>query len=273
MATQLRDELVYGVRQPCCRFGRRKHGLRTPDAPIHARFGVGLVLLGAVVGVFLTVSSVHAQHLPRGAKPETVEPDPSYFTIARLKYPGGGDWYWGSSALPNLLNYIAENTNISVNKEEVRVEISSDRLFNYPFLWATGHGNIHFSDEEIERLRRYLLGGGFLFINDSYGLNPAVQREVKRLFPDRPFVELPFAHPIYHCWFDLPNGLPKIHEHDRKPPQGFAVLDGDRVILFYAYESDIGDGWEDQQVHNDPPEKREAALRMGVNLACYVLTR
>jgi hypothetical protein len=202
-----------------------------------------------------------------------VEPDPSHFTIARLKYPGGGDWYWGSSALPNILAFIEENTNIPVNSAEVRVEIRSDRLFDYPFLYASGHGNIHFSAEDLDRLRRYLLGGGFLFINDSYGMDKAVRREMARLFPDRQPVELPFSHPIYHCFYDFPNGLPKIHEHDNQPPQGLGILDGDRVILFYAYESDIGDGWEDPQVHNDPPHKREAALKMGANLACYVLTR
>jgi len=230
-------------------------------------------VLGLLIGGVFVVYPVMAQRRVQRLPDTTVEPDPSHFTVARLKYPGGGDWYWGSSALPNLLDYIAEHTNIPVNNEEVRVEVKSDRLFNYPFLFVTGHGNIHFSDDDLVRLRRYLLGGGFLFINDSYGMDQGVRREIKLLFPDRPLVELPFSHPIYHCYYDFPNGLPKIHEHDNNPPQGFAILDGERVILFYAYESDIGDGWEDPQVHNDPPAKREAALRMGVNLACYALTR
>jgi hypothetical protein len=228
----------------------------------------GLVIAGTVCG-----PPAFAQRQPLVGEKAEIAPDPSYFTVARLQYPGGGDWYWGSSALPNLLDFISENTNIPVNEEEVRVEIRNDRLFDYPFLYATGHGNIHFSDEDLERLRRYLLGGGFLLINDSYGMDQAVRREVARLFPDRPLVELPFSHPIYHCYFDFPNGLPKIHEHDNKPPQGFAVLDGERVMLFYVYEADIGDGWEDPQVHKDPPQKRDAALKMGANLACYALTR
>ncbi len=223
-----------------------------------------------------TISTAPAQAQRRqlvNTRAETdIEPDPSYFTVARLKYPGGGDWYWGSSALPNLLSFIEENTNIPVNSEEARVEIRNDRLFDYPFLYASGHGNISFSDEDLERMRRYLLGGGFLFINDSYGMDKAVRREVARLFPNRQLVELPFSHPIYHCFYDFPNGLPKIHEHENKPPQGFAILDGERVILFYAFESDIGDGWEDPQVHNDPSHKRDAALKMGANLACYALT-
>jgi len=223
--------------------------------------------------VFLAADPVSAQRGVPTSQTADVEPYPSYFTIARLKYPGGGDWYWGSSALSNVLRYIEQNTTIPVNLKEERVEVRSDRLFDYPFLFATGHGNIHFSDEEIERLRRYLLGGGFLFINDSYGMDKAMRREIARLFPDRPLVELPFSHPIYHCFYDFPNGLPKIHEHDNKPPQGFGILDGERVVLFYVYEADIGDGWEDPQVHNDPPAKREQALRMGVNLACYALSR
>ena len=225
-----------------------------------------LITLGAA-----SLSAQTQRNLSAGA-PTEIKPDPSYFTVARLKYPGGGDWYWGSSALPNLLSYIEKNTNIPVNSDEVRVEVRDDRLFEYPFLYATGHGNVHFSDEDIERLRRYLLGGGFLFFNDSYGMDQSIRREVQRLFPDRALVELPFSHPIYHCYYDFPNGLPKIHEHDNKPAQGFAILDGERVILFYAYEADIGDGWEDPQVHNDPPPKRDAALRMGTNLAFYALT-
>ncbi len=232
-----------------------------------------LIVLGFLLTCVLWSSPLMAQRGGGGRRAAPVTPDPSYFTIARLKYPGGGDWYWGSSALPNLLNYIVEKTNIPVNTEEVRVEVRSDRLFDYPFLFVTGHGNIHFSDDDIERLRRYLRGGGFLFINDSYGMDRAVHREVKRIFPDRSLVELPFSHPIYHSFYDFPHGLPKIHEHDKKPPQGFAILEEERVVLFYAYESDIGDGWEDPQVHNDPPAKREAALKMGVNLACYALTR
>jgi hypothetical protein len=198
--------------------------------------------------------------------------DPSHFTVARLHYSGGGDWYWGSSAIPNLLDFIEQNTGIPVNHEEVRVKPSEDRLFYFPFVLATGHGNIRFSDEEIENMRRYLTSGGFWLINDSYGMDQAVRRELKRIFPDRELVELPYSHPIYQTPYEFPDGPPKIHEHDGKPPRGYAILDGERVVVFYLYESDIGDGWEDPQVHNDPPAVRRAALRMGTNIAIYALT-
>jgi hypothetical protein len=197
--------------------------------------------------------------------------NPSAFTIARLKYGGGGDWYWGSSAIPNMLKFLKENTNIPVNEEEVRVSIMDDDLFSYPFLFMTGHGNIKFTDNELDRLRNYLTHGGFLFANDSYGLKKAFFREMKRVFPDKDLVELPFGHGIYHCYYDFPDGLPKIHKHDGKPPQGFGIFYEGRLIVFFVYESDIGDGWEDPQVHNDPPEKREAALKMGANIVTWAL--
>jgi hypothetical protein len=171
-----------------------------------------------------------------------------------------------------LLDYIAANTDIAVSKEEVRVKPSDPKLFSYPFIFCTGHGNIHFSDEEVITMRRYLTGGGFWHINDSYGMDPAIRRELKRIFPDRELVEIPYSHPVFQSPFSFPNGVPKIHEHNGKPPQAFGIFDGDRLVVFYDYESDIGDGWEDPQVHKDPPEKREAALRMGCNLAFYALT-
>jgi len=203
---------------------------------------------------------------------ESVNQNPSAFTIARLKYAGGGDWYWGSSAIPNMLNFLKENTNIPVKDEEVRVSLMDEELFSYPFLYLTGHGNIRFTDRELERLRDYLTHGGFLFANDSYGLKDAFFREIKRLFPDKEPVELPFSHGIYNCFYRFPNGLPKIHKHDEKPPQGFGIFHQGRLVIFFVYESDIGDGWEDPQVHNDPPEKREAALKMGVNIITWPLS-
>ncbi len=219
-------------------------------------------------------SSAYAQ--ARVAEPgsdlEKSSADPSTFTVARLHYPGGGDWYWGSSALPNLLEFIAQETGIPVNNEEIRVRPSEDRLFEYPFIFATGHGTMRFSEEDLIRMRRYLTGGGFWLINDSYGMEESVRRELKRIFPDRELVELPFSHPIYHTPFEFPDGPPKIHEHDDKPSRGYAILDGDRVVVYFVVESDIGDGWEDPQVHKDPPSKREAALRMGANVAVYALT-
>ncbi len=197
--------------------------------------------------------------------------NPSAVTIARLRYDGGGNWYWGRSAIPNMHKFLAENTSIPVNDIEINVRATDADLFKYPYLFLTGHGNISFSDNEATALRIYLENGGFLFANDSYGLARAFRREMKKIFPDREFVELPFTHPIYHSRYDFPNGLPKIHKHDEKPPQGFGIIIDERVCVFFAYESDIGDGWEDPEVYNDPSEKRLAALRMGANLVTYAL--
>jgi len=198
--------------------------------------------------------------------------DPSAVTIARLKYDGGGNWYWGNSAIPNMHKFLADNTAIEVDDHEAIVTATDPELFRYPFLFLTGHGNIRFSDDEVTALRTYLENGGFLFANDSYSLNDAFRREMARVFPDKQLVELPFSHPIYHQIYDFPNGLPKIHQHDGKPPQGFAIIIDGRVAVFYDYESDIGDGWEDAEVYNDPPEKHLAALRLGANLVTYALT-
>lgn len=208
--------------------------------------------------------------LPRSQTPLTV--DPSAITVTRLHYGGGGDWYWGSSALPNFLKFIKENSNFPVDTEEKTVQIMDDNLFRFPFLFATGHGVLKFSDEEKARLRTYLTGGGFLFLNDSYGMDKNLRKEIANLFPERELAELPFDHPIYHSYFDFSSGPPKIHEHDGKPAQGFGVTLNGRLVLYYLYESDIGDGWEDPQVHNDPPQKREAALKMGMNIVVYALT-
>jgi len=193
-------------------------------------------------------------------------------TIARLKYPGGGDWYWGSSALPNLIEYIRGNTGIPVNKDEVRIELSDNSLFNYPFLFMTGHGNVNFRADELETLRKYLAAGGFLLANDSYGMRKAFFREMKKLFPEQEPRELPFNHGVFSCYYKFPNGLPKIHKHDDKPPQAFGWFVGERLVVLFVFESDIGDGWEDPRVHNDPPEKRTAALQMGTNILIWALT-
>jgi hypothetical protein len=198
--------------------------------------------------------------------------DPSAVTITRLRYDGGGNWYWGPSAIPNMHKFLKENTPIRVINKDVIVKATDPELFKYPFLFLTGHGNIRLSDDEVTALRTYLENGGFLFANDSYSLDQAFRREMKRVFPDKDLVELPFSHPIYHCHYDFPNGLPKIHEHDGKPAQGFGIILNDRVVVFYAYESDIGDGWEDHEVYNDPIEKHIAALKMGANLVTYALT-
>ncbi|GMQ81705.1 MAG: DUF4159 domain-containing protein [Rhodothermia bacterium] len=194
------------------------------------------------------------------------------FRVARVKYGGGGDWYSDPQSLKELLAYVRSQTFIDVSPREEIVELSSDDLFSFPYLYLTGHGNVRFNEDEILRLRRYLEGGGFLHIDDNYGLDPAIRREIRKVFPEKNFVELPFSHQIYHTRFEFPNGLPKIHEHDGKPPQGFGILsDNGRLMVFYSYESDLGDGWEPESVHNDPPEKRLAALRMGTNIIAYAM--
>ncbi|MEJ7809430.1 MAG: DUF4159 domain-containing protein [Gemmatimonadaceae bacterium] len=192
--------------------------------------------------------------------------------VARLQYDGGGDWYANPSSLPNLIAAIAARTSLKVERGEGRVTLADERLWDYPFLHVTGHGNIHFSDVEVERLREYLKRGGFLHVDDNYGLDTAFRREIKRVFPDRPLIDVPLAHPVYHLVYEFPKGIPKIHEHDGKPAQGLGIFIGDRLAVFYSYQSDLGDGWEDPEVHKDPPELHEAALRMGVNLFVYAVT-
>ncbi len=201
------------------------------------------------------------------------QPQPSnQFAIARLKYGGGGDWYWGPSALPNLLTYIRQHAGIPTAADEARTSISDDNFFSYPFLYMTGHGNVRFTDEEVRRLRTFLTKGGFLLANDSYGLDKSFRREMKKVFPEEELVEIPFSHPLYHCLYDFPNGLPKVHQHDGKPPKGYGLFYKNRLVVFYAYEADIGDGWEDPAVYNDPADKREAALKIGANVVIYALT-
>lgn len=194
------------------------------------------------------------------------------FTIARLKYSGGGDWYSNPSSLPNLLEAINERTTIRAAPREENVEITDPKLFQYPYLYMTGHGKVRFSDEEVKILRMYFAAGGFLHADDNYGMDSTFRREIEKVFPDSPLIELPFDHDIYHSFYEFPNGLPKIHEHDSKPPQGFGIFYDDNLVVFYTYESDLGDGWEDPDVHNDPPEKREDAIQMGINIIVYSLT-
>ena len=195
------------------------------------------------------------------------------FSIARVNYGGGGDWYCDPSSIPNILSYLTKNTSIKVAHDEYRLKLTTKELRGHPYLYMTGHGNIRFTDEEIIQLREYLIGGGFLHTDDNYGLNTSFRREMKRVFPDRDFVELPHDHAVFHSYFDMPNGLPKIHEHDGKPPQLFALYNEDRIMVIYSYESDLGDGWEDEEVHNNPPELRVAALQMGVNIIYFALTQ
>lgn len=192
-------------------------------------------------------------------------------TVGRLHYEGGGDWYANPSSLPNLLKAVRERTTLRVADGERVVRLDSDDLWNVPYIYMTGHGNVRFGDEDLATLRRYLRQGGFLHVDDNYGMDPSIRRELGRLFPDRPLVEVPLDHPIYRVVYAFPRGIPKIHEHDGKPAQGFGIFLDGRLAVYYSYETDLGDGWEDPEVHRDTPEQREAALRMGVNLFAYAV--
>ncbi len=189
--------------------------------------------------------------------------------VAILKYNGGGDWYANPTALPNLIDFSNSNSNTTLNRNPETVEASSIDIFNYPIVFMTGHGNVIFSDDAVENLKTYLISGGFLHISDNYGLDQYIRREIKKIFPTLDFQEIPYEHPIYHQTFNFENGLPKIHEHDNKPPQGFGLFYEGRLICFYDYESDLSDGWEDEEVHNDNYEIRLKALKMGANIIEY----
>lgn len=197
---------------------------------------------------------------------------PPTLKIAKLKYNGGGDWYANKTSLPNLIKFCNQTLGTNLAPEEDIVEVGSPDLFNYPFVHLTGHGNLVLSDSEAENLRKYLIAGGFLHADDNYGLDKFLRREMKKVFPELNFVELPFNHPIYHQKFNFNNGLPKVHEHDGKAPQGFALVYKGRVVCFYTYECDLGNGWEDADVYNDPETLRQKALQMGANMIQYVFS-
>jgi len=197
----------------------------------------------------------------------------STYKIALLKYNGGGDWYANPTSLPNLIKFCNKNLHTEINKEPATVEVGSPEIFNYPFLHMTGHGNVIFSSEELKNLRTYLLGGGFLHADDNYGMDKYIRREIKKLFPDKELVELPFSHPIFHQKYNFPNGLPKIHKHNGKRPQAFGIFVDNRLVLLYTYECDLGDGWEDTVVHHDTEEKHFQALKMGANIIQFVFTQ
>ena len=193
------------------------------------------------------------------------------FSIARIHYSGGGDWYSDPSSLPNLLKFLGENTQIAVDEEEVRLRPTDPEFYQYPYLYLTGHGNVRFSAEEVTRLRESLLRGAFLHADDNYGMDASFREEIKRVFPNRDFIELPFDHPVFHIFYDFQNGLPKVHEHDGNPPQALGMFDDDRLMILYTFECDLGDGWEDPEVHNNSEEIRLKALQMGVNIIYYAL--
>jgi hypothetical protein len=194
--------------------------------------------------------------------------------IGIVKYGGGGDWYEGITPMPPFIRFVREQTRIDIAPQADVVELTSDQIFAYPFLFITGHGNVELTDPEVQRLRRYLEGGGFLYVDDDYGLDPYIRRELQKVFPEQDLIELPFDHPIYHSHFSFPNGLPKIHEHDGKPPQGFGLFDrSGRLCVFYTYETNLSDGWEEKEVHGNTPEIRRKAKEMGINILVHALSR
>jgi hypothetical protein len=198
---------------------------------------------------------------------------PPALKIAKLKYNGGGDWYANKTSMPNLISFCNRQLDLNLAPEEEIVEVGSAELFNYPFIHLTGHGNIVFSDQEAKNLRNYLIAGGFLHADDNYGLDKFFRREMKKVFPELSFIELPFNHPIYHQSFQFNSGLPKVHEHDNKAPQGFGLIYEGRLVCFYTYECDLGNGWEDQEIYHDPEATRQKALQMGANIIQYAFTK
>ena len=192
--------------------------------------------------------------------------------IALLKYSGGGDWYANPTSLPNLVKFCNQNINTKLNTKIPTVDVGSSEIFNYPFVHMTGHGNVVFSENEIQNLKSYLLSGGFLHIDDNYGMDKYIRKEIAKIFPDNALTEIPATHAIFKAPYNFANGLPKIHEHDNKKPQAFGIFSNNRLVLLYTYECDLGDGWEDEEVHNNPASVREKALKMGANIIHYIFT-
>jgi hypothetical protein len=227
-----------------------------------------------VFGAFLVVSPMACALIARSAPALAAMPAgaPS-MTIAQLQYGGGGDWYANPSGLPNLLKEIRQRTGLPVADRPAHVRLTDPELWQYPYIYMTGHGNVQFTDEEVQLLRKYLLAGGFLHADDNYGMDESFRREMKRVFPEGQLVELPVDHPLYHGFYDFPKGIPKIHKHDGKPAQGFGIFQNGRLVVFYDYQADLGNGWEDMGRYNDPPEIREQAFRMGTNLFLYAMAQ
>jgi hypothetical protein len=217
----------------------------------------------------LSATALAAAPLASAAAPSNLG---ERFAIGRLKYAGGGDWYSNPSSLPNVQRALVDRVGIPTPDEERRVSLLDPDLFETPFIYMNGHGTVRFSQEEAERLRHYLRHGGFLWADDNYGMDESFRPEMRKVFPDAEWVELPFSHEIYHAYYEFPSGLPKIHEHHGGAPHGYGIFQEGRLVVFYTYNTDIGDGTEDPEVHNDPPEKREAAMRMAVNVVVYALT-
>jgi len=203
--------------------------------------------------------------------PAQIPPDLNKLSVVRIKYDGGGDWYGNKTTFINLFKKMSNELGIKTDIKETTTKITDESFFNYPIAYIAGHGNIKFSEQEVERLRIYLISGGFLFADDDYGMDPSFRREMNKVFPELKFVELPFNHPIYTIYYKFTEGLPKIHEHAGGPPVGLGLIYEGRLIVFYSFNTDISDGCEDPEIHNDPPEKREQALKMGVNILLYAL--
>jgi hypothetical protein len=221
--------------------------------------------LTLLAGLALCAGAVSAAVLPQAQR--------GAFTIARLKYGGGGDWYGDQGSLRNLLQGLREKAGVPVGVDDAPVVSPTDEaLFNYPMVFMAGHGNVKFTPAEVERLRRYLVGGGFLWCDDDYGIDTSFRRELKRVLPDADLVELPYTHAVFHQLYDFPRGLPKIHEHDGGPARAFGAFHDGRMVVFYSYDTDLGDGMEDAGVHPDSPEKRDQALKMGINVALYAMS-
>jgi hypothetical protein len=247
--------------------------MTSPLAPASGQYLRSATVVAGVSAVLLVLGiAAAAAAVPEGDHAADREAARARVTIARLQYDGGGDWYANPSSLPNLISALRDRTTLDVDPEEARVRLTDDRLWDVAFLHMTGHGNVRFSAAEVERMREWLLRGGFLHADDNYGLDESFRREMARVFPDRPLVDVPVSHPIYNVVYRFENGLPKIHEHDGKPARGFGIFIGDRLAVFYSHESDLGNGWEDVGTYEDPPALHEQALRMGVNLVVYAVT-
>ena len=225
-----------------------------------ARRSLRYALLAAVAGASLAFT------------PLTALRGPGRLAIARVQYEGGGDWYANPSSLPNLIREIAERTALPIERAEAKVTFTDSALFDFPFLHITGHGEMKLSEIEVKRLREYLTRGGFLHVDDNYGLDDSFRREITRVFPDRPLVDVPHTHPIYHLVYDFENGPPKVHEHDGKPAKGMGIFIGNRLAVYYTFSADLGNGWEDVGTYPDPPMLHEQAIRLGVNLFTYAVT-
>lgn len=249
-------------------------GKRQKGSTVQTRLIASLFIAGAaVISIAAPAASAQVKLSAQQSTTQQASTVGSAVKIARVKYSGGGDWYNDPSSEINLLRYVRANTTILVEPTYEFVDLGTDNLFLYPVIFMTGHGTVAFSDAEIRNLRAYLESGGFLYIDDDYGMDASIRKELKRLLPNEELQELPFSHKLYHCHFDFPNGLPKIHEHDDKAPQGLGLFVNGKLGVYYTYETNPSDGWADPEVHHDTPERRETALKIGTNILVYALTR